>query len=341
MKRRVLTYAAAFVYAGLVMTACHQDNPAGTENELTSDEVSLEKDFGGYSTSDEAPMFDDAEVMVEAVSDEPVVDSMSDEATAAFESNRNTVSAYALRLKWGLLAGDSTATEVVDWSGSAVVSRGALAVMRLINFERNTDHLVLPRTSRQEVAFTSFTRPYFDGLVLMIIDQDTTDQTGTFTLNAGAYSRTFTFEELDSLELVEPVGSGGHEVSIVSEKREVTPFAGGFLAGRWAKTEAHSGVFHGRWINSEGTNAGFMRGIWGTRRNGEQVFFGKYIGLNGGFKGLLKGRWEYTRDDRAGHFWGHWHNRNRDAQGELKGHFRTGRPGDRHGFFSGRWIVKG
>ena len=68
--------------------------------------------------------------------------------------------------------------------------------------------------------------------------------------------------------MVEPVGALGHEVSIVTRSKDITPFAGGFIEGRWVKTNGKGGQFKGRWINSTGENAGHIKGIWGVNRFG-------------------------------------------------------------------------
>ena len=98
-------------------------------------------------------------------------------------------------------------------------------------------------------------------------------------------------------------------------------------------------MFRGRWINSLGTNAGHLRGIWGINRFGNKVFKGKYISLNGEFRGLLAGQWKYVHGENGGFFQGRWVNRAHQTVGIMKGHFKTGRPGDRRGFFHGRYRV--
>lgn len=336
--KRGMAVLLGLAVSGLMLTACNKDNPSGAESNVNDPgAISLEKDFGGYTTSDEAPMFNDEDVALESLEDVAVSDQLSVEDLRAFNANSG-LKGYVLRITWGLLKGDSAATEVVDWSGSASVNKGVLAVLRTIHFEpRNGDRLTFPRSSRQEIAFTSHTRPYLDGLLLMIIDKDTSNVEGEFTLNLGGYSRTLRFSELDSANLVEAVGANGHEVSVISRSREVQQFEGGFLAGRWVRKNEQGGEFYGRWINHEGTNTGAVRGIWGQRRNGEKVFFGKYIGKSGEFVGLLRGVWDFNAAGNGGYFEGKWFNRALQENGVLKGHFRMGRPNDGRGYFHGRW----
>jgi hypothetical protein len=332
MKRTLLSLLSGMVSMAFLLSACSKDQPTGPA--LDVEQTSLDQDYGGLSTSDELPAFGDAELINAANEDVDVADPFNSLGKSAEVAGIKT---YVVRLAWGKLEGDSTATAVVDWSGFAEVNKGTLAVLKTVRFENN-DRLQLPRASRQRVEFSSQTRPSYDGLVIAIIDNDSSSTAGTLTLTAGTYSRTLSFSEMDSLDLVEPAGEG-YEVSIVSRAKEVTPFDGGFLAGRWIKDNQHGGVFKGRWINSLGTHAGFVRGIWGINRNDEKVFFGKYISVNGEFRGLLGGRWAYDRNEEHGVFRGHWVNRNRQVEGTLKGHFRTGRPESGRGYFHGRWHV--
>jgi hypothetical protein len=339
MKDGLFSLMMSMALSAFLLTACSKDQPTGPDQNLGSDEqLSLDKEFGGFTNSDELPGFGDPNFLNEFGEDADVADPMSSLSKTAAELASSAVKSYLVRLSWGRLEGDSTATEVVDWSGSAEVNKGTLAVLKAVRFENN-DYIHLPRESRQKLEFTSQTQKSFDGILIAIIDNDTSlaNVEGTLTFTAGSYSRVFSFSELDSTDLVEPVGSGGDAVSIISRAKEVTPFAGGFLAGRWIRENRQGGIFKGRWINSLGTNGGHVRGIWGINRNGEPVFFGKYISLSGEFGGLLRGLWEFTRGENGGVFKGRWFDRNHNESGTLGGHFKTGQPGDGRGYFQGRW----
>jgi len=331
-----LLMLTALSIAGL--TACSKNEPLGENQNDGEETLDLNMTNGGFDTSNEPVAFGDADIAAESVEDANAADDFADDPATIDALNSASIKAYELRITFGLMQGDSSATEVVDWSGSAEINKGTLAVLKTIRFE-NGDYLHLPRDNRRRVAFTSMTRPHFDGLLLAIIDNDTSDTglEGTFTFNAGAYSRTLTFSELDSLDLLEPVGATGHEVSIISRSKEVAPFDGGFLAGRWVKKTVNDGTFFGRWINSMGTNAGHLRGIWGVNRNGEKVFFGKYISLSGEFRGLLRGAWGFGRGTDGGFFRGNWVDRNNQTVETLHGHWKSGRPGDGRGYFHGRY----
>ncbi len=335
------------ILALLALTACGKNSElteAGTNGEET---ISLEKEFGGYESNDEAPAFGDSEIMTAFEEDEDANDAYSNDAEVldalsysqdSTTDTDNPIKAYFVRLTYGLLAGDSTATDVIDWSGSIAVSKGVLVVLKKIRFEDN-DFIHLPRQSRTDVEFTSQTKQHLDGMLLAVIDNDTTDQEGLLTINAGSYSQTFTFSEMDSLESLEAVGDGGHEVSIITRCKDYVPFNGGFISGHWKKNRDNGGTLRGRWINSLGLNGGYLKGIWGKNSAGKNVFKGKYISLNGEFRGLLAGNWNYENGTDGGTFRGRWANRNRDTVGQLKGKFKTGRQGDGRGFFHGRYRV--
>jgi hypothetical protein len=327
----------------LALAACSSsEEVTGIDEQLNEEdlEVSLDKEFGGYDSDDEAAAFGDIDIMESFPEDAEVVDSYDadPEVADAVRATPSAVNAYFLRITWGLLEGDSTATDVIDWSGSAEISKGTLVVMRKIRFEQNDQ--VLRRDSRQKVEFTSLTKPHFDGLMLAIIDNDDSiDTEGRFTLKAGEYEKSFAFSELDSLEMVEPVGSGGHEVSIVTRNKNLQPFAGGFLEGRWVKSHRNGGELKGRWINSTGDGAGHIKGIWGINRFGNKVFKAKYIDINGQFRGLINGQWGYERGTNGGYFKGRFFNSERRVIGTISGKFKHGRQGTRRGYFQARYEV--
>ena len=342
-KNRIFSLALAALFA-VSITACQKDSPLQPGDDGTNDEVSLDLEYGGYNTKDELPAFGDQSMLSEFSDDADAQDEVAADpaVSASIMSADEGIPAYFVRLTWGMLQGDSTATETMDWSGYAEISKGTLAVLKVVRFERG-DHINRPRESRQKVEFTSQTSVHFDGLLLAIIDNDTaaTDVEGTLTFTAGSYSRTFTFTELDSMELLESVDDNGNEVSIISRSKNLQPFAGGFLAGRWIRVNDRGGKFRGRWINSTGDNAGFLKGIWGVNNNGARVFFGKYINLDGAFGGLLRGVYGTNGiNPNEGWLEGRWINRDKDVTGKLRGVWRTGRPGSGRGYFHGRWAYK-
>lgn len=341
MKKTLLAAILLGALSALFLSACSNNEPSlpwQAEPTTDQDQVNINAADGGFSTSDEPVAFADADVANESGEDENVADAISSDTDTEAGLNSETIKSYILRITFGLLEGDSSATEVVDWSGYAEINKGTLALLKTVRFE-NSDYIHLPRQSRLRLEFTAQTRPHFDGLLLAVVDNDTSQSAvdGYFTFAAGSYMRTFAFSELDSLDLLEPVGASGHEISIVSRAKEIIPFSGGFLAGRWLKETPTGGVFYGRWMNSLGTMAGHLRGIWGVNRFGERVFYGKFISLNGRFRGLLRGSWEFNLGEDGGRFKGYWVDRYHKVIGTLNGHWKSGRPGDGKGYFHGRY----
>ncbi len=323
---------------GFTLTGCDKA-PSTPDTETTfEEEINLDLEYGGLDTSDEAPGFGDPAMINDFADDQDVNEPLSTDAETVADMDNDAIPAYFVRVTWGQLEGDSTITETTDFSGYAELNKGTLAVLKTIRFE-DQDHLNLPRESRQRVDFTSIVSVHYDGLLLVVIDNDdSTDAEGTLTLNLGSWSRTFSFSELDSTEYLEAVDELGNEVSVVSRSREVRPFAGGFLAGRWIKDGDNRGRFQGRWINSTGTNAGFLKGAFGINRHGLKVAFGKYIHIDGSFGGLLAGEWGYRGvSKQRGWFNGRWVDADRVTRGSFKAQWKSGRPGSGRGYFHGRW----
>ena len=160
MKKYFSLLWISVLFAMLVFSACsNNEQLTSPGEELGEEAVSLEKEFGGYESNDETTAFGDSEIADEFGEDEGVADiyatdaaitDVLDPGTAAVDG----VKACFVRITWGLLEGDSTATDVINWNGSAQVSKGTLIVLRKIRFEGN-DSIVLPRTDRQLVEFTS------------------------------------------------------------------------------------------------------------------------------------------------------------------------------------------
>lgn len=316
----------------LVIGGCSKETPTDP-GELTE----LDQPNGGFSTADELPAFGDPLMAIEFEDDEDVTDPITLDPSLTNDINSPIVNAYFVRIAWGLLDFDSTATNSVNWNGSATITRGTLGIMKRILFEPN-DKINLPRPNRKTVEWTSETTMHFDGIALVIIDRDTATVQGQLTITMPLYSRTFSYSELDSMNLIETVTAAGHQVSIQAFNKKGVPFGGGFLEGRWVKTREHGGEFRGRWINNIGTRAGHLKGIWGIDRNGKKVFFGKYVTLTGQFGGLLSGAWGYANNtETIGWFAGKWANRELKKVGELKGHWKTKEGSLRNGFFHGSW----
>ncbi|MCI0514385.1 hypothetical protein L0128_14305 [candidate division KSB1 bacterium] len=332
---RVLAIAVITLF---VVNGCIFNQP---ENDQDNPVNAIDQINGGFTTTDESEAFGDPTLATEFADDAAEVDLMETDPKVATDLNNPKIKVHFLRIAWGLMKFDSSATQIVDWKGKAEINKGTLLVLKRIRFE-NDDYIVRPRKNKQSVEWVSFTQPHFDGVALAIMDNDTSKKNiaGQFTLSAGAYTRTFTFDELDSLKLVVPVGNNGHEVAIVTHKKVVEPFAGGFLEGRWTRKDSSGGVFFGKWINSLGTRVGYIKGIWGVDRFGHQVLYGKWIELNGRFGGILAGTWKQGHDKNHGTLEGNWVNRSLTAAGRFEAQWETGATGSGKGFFQGKWRRK-
>jgi hypothetical protein len=312
------------------LQGCSKQSPDEPKTEIES----IDQEDGGFTTSQEP--VDDYLVADFGADEDAEAGDLSKDPSIASLLDSTGLKVYYLRLTWGMLEWDSTATTITDWSGAATITRGKLVLLRTIRFESGEDWIVRPRTSQQELAWVSKTLYHFDGVRIAIIDKDTTDTPGTLTINMGPYSNTFTFAELDSMNAVVDVDAAGNQFSIVSRGREIVALAGGFLEGRWVKEENRDGGrFWGKWVQSNGDHAGYVKGIWGVNRQGNQVIFGKYFSKTGAFKGLLRGEWGYDNVTLGkGWFKGVWLNERRANIGTLIGTFNTK---DDKGFFQGHW----
>ena len=336
MKKYALLSLSIFALSVmLIIGGCSKNSP--TEPDQEEELTELDRPYGGFDTSDELPAFGDPKISVAYDDDQDVDDLITLDPEFTDVIGSDTVNAYYIRITWGLLEGDSTATDIINWDGSATITRGKLGIMKTIRFEGN-DRIILPRPDRKTVQWESVTVPHYEGILLVIVDKDTLNVPGEFTFMTNLYTKTFSYDELDSLELVETVTPQGHQVSIQAYNNQIIPFGGGFLEGQWIKNRQHGGIFKGRWINNVGTRVGHLKGIWGENRFGEKVFFGKYVHLNGQFGGILAGKWGYNdQDQNKGWLKGRWVNHSLTAIGTLQGHWKVKEDSTRHGFFHGKW----
>ncbi|MEW5700726.1 MAG: hypothetical protein AB1792_00650 [Candidatus Zixiibacteriota bacterium] len=343
---------------GLLVAGCSGD-PA--VNSRTSGDLDLSSAFGGYDDADEAPVFGDATMAAYLAEDEPLSDPSF--ASEQIDSLMDLPGARVFRLaiRWGMLAGDSTNTTVTDWSGSVRLRRGAVAVRRLIRFERGQDYVVRPRENRSRLDWVSATSVNFDGLLLVIIDPpvppDSNWPANALEFTTTPYAHSFSIDELASLDEMVTVDQLGNQIAFNGRELDLEPCGGGPLEGVWARRPSDSvGHFFGKWMSTDGALTGHLRGHFGIRANGERVFFGKYIGPAGHVRGLLRGTWgEDPNDANSGWFAGIWAARDGLPVGTLHGRWhaapREAGVRDRQGpgqmgfegvdwnggFFSGSW----
>lgn len=312
----------------LALTACVD---AGTTSiPETSEEVTsaLEKENGGLTMDDEAPLFG-ADAVFDAAAieaDTAETDAMAPEVTGM--EAQPGVRIRNVMIVWGQLPADPNTTAVRDWSGRLDLNRGGMMIRRRIAFEQATGDRILPRTDRTRIDFISHTRPAADGLVLTIVDPSPAagPLVLTYTPNDGSTVRTLELRELADGPVVVDAGDGNR---IVVSARDRDPCDHGLMRGRWHALAENHGVYVGVVANEDGEPIGHVRGIWGTRKSGESVFFGKFIGADGRFRGILAGTYG------EGELQGRWIVRSGD-HGQLHGvYFRHEQL--RGGAFMARW----
>jgi hypothetical protein len=308
--------------------ACLDNSATDTASQVASD---LDKDNGGATTADEAPMFAD-QVAFDAMgieADAAVTDTMTQDPTVTALTALPTLDSRRVLVIWGRMPADPDAVDGRDWSGSLALSRGGMLVGRTVGFEPATDR-VLPRQTRDRVAFTSVTRPAADGLVLRVLaDAASTDPlTLTYTSAVDA-SITYQFDlaQLAAGPIAIDAGDGNQMVAIALRDHDACEH--GFMRGRWHQLAAHMGVYRGIVHGADGTPIGHVRGIYGQRKSGEKVVFGKFIDRDGKFVGLISGTYD------NGEFRARWIDRAGD-RGKIHGHYFEGAT-DRAGGFVARW----
>lgn len=356
------TLYLAIVMSLLVWAAGCSDNPTG----IVGDTENLAEEFGGYTATAESPGFGDPELIASEGDEVEVDDPILTSGAVQEIVNNDATGMYRFRIVWGRIPYDSTVTEATDWSGSLSVGGGALVVRRLIRFEPEQDQL-LPRTDRHLVEWTSATTVHNDGIAVDIylppqrpvVDTSySVDSSGDssmildsllpalpmFTFETGPYTRTFTFEELVSLNEVVELDDGNkvalHALVI---PRNVCPR--GIMAGHWGVDDEGNGVYRGRWYASNGRMAGYMRGHYEQNDAGENVFYGKLIDRTGRFEGFIKGVWganDPNTDDSIRHrhgmgwFNGRIFDSERNVIGSAMGRYGSA-PDVRGGWFGARW----
>lgn len=295
----------------------------------------LEKENGGLTMDDEAPLFDDADSFADAeIEDTSVYEDPFEEDPEVTDTIAGRAGAYyQVAVLWGQMPPDREAEVAVDWSGTLSINRGAMLIRRVVAFEDETD-AVDARTDRRSISFTSVTRPHADGFRLVVLDPEPTSDEPlvlTYTPNSGAAF------SVDIAALLE--GPQSHEVDdlgnrlvAVAMRRPADACDNGFVRGRWHRVRPGRGRLYGQVSDDEGELIGHVRGVFGQRRNGDNVFFGKFIDLAGEFRGIFGG----TFGD--GRFRGRWIVRADPDRGVVAGEFREN--DDARGIgghFLGRW----
>jgi len=367
MNFKLFTLLTLALAALVIVTGCSKETSSTAVTDTGT--LNYEDEFGGYTTSDEAPGFGDETILnelsggsEEVVEPEPSMSPIFD----SLDADEN-VNVYRMKILWGQLEGDSTAQDVIDWSGSLEIEYGAIRVATLVKFE-GEDHLVRPRNDCTKLEWVSYTKPHYDGIMVFLYDSpdERAESENVVTFTTPEYTRTFSIDELESLSEIVDIDDAGNKISFESYFTSAQEQRNGFLEGRWVKKGLQRGVFYGRFVAYDGRSMGHLRGHFGISRAGDQVFFGKWITAGGQFKGLLRGTWASedpaaSIDPARGTFEGVWANRALTVNGQLGGKWVTtpyrGRGGNidddndppesgedvgripraRHGFFRGRY----
>ncbi|MCK4816784.1 hypothetical protein KA005_13520, partial [bacterium] len=174
----VSLFTVIFFVGGCIFDSTKKINNDNTELEIPD----LEDEFGGFKPTSEAPGFGDPEILSEFGEDEDVADLLSTDPQVAADIEVSLVEVYFLRITWGQLEWDTTATTVMDWSGAAQIDKGTLVLLRTIRFEPG-DYIHRPRPDRRTLEWTSFTQPHFDAIYIAIVvpPDDTTSGEGNLT----------------------------------------------------------------------------------------------------------------------------------------------------------------
>jgi hypothetical protein len=311
----------------LAVAACaSQDSLPSTSDEVTS---AIEKENGGLTMDDEAPLFDSADLFDAAAIEAEAVETDAMAGQVADMQAQPNVRVRNVFIVWGHLPADPDATGVRDWTGRLDVNRGGMKIQRRIAFEPQTGDRVLPRTVRTRIDFISHTGPAADGLVLTVVDPtpgDATPLSLTYTPADGSTPRTLELRELADGPVITDLGDGNR---IIVSARDLDRCDNGLMRGRWHALAQNHGIFLGVFGDQDGGPVGHVRGVWGQRRNGDEVFFGKFIDRDGHFRGILAGQYE------NGTFQGRWLTRAGDHG--LLGGVYFAHDTLRGGGFIGRW----
>jgi hypothetical protein len=334
MKAQMTKLFAVLLILGVSIVGCDQSRMM-QNNESTDfiENADLNAEYGGVDTGNEAPGFGDSDLTGDESSS--TADPVAANGSTNDALNDASVQAYFLRIGWGLLEGDSTATDVYEWPGKIEITDGVLAVLKKNRFERS-DSLVLPRPNNQSIEFFSKTSKHFDGLSLVIIDSSN-NASGQLTISLGQFNISYNYSDLDSIDSIIETGIGDNDFAIVGHSKQVTPFAGGFFVGKWRDNPGERGEFKGRWIRSTGETNGFLKGFFGKNDAGRSVLFGKYIHADGSFGGRLVGEYGSARNSfRHGWLQGRWENADGELMGKFRGKWKTRARG--MGVMRGRWV---
>jgi hypothetical protein len=370
MLRKLILPVLTLGVLALVVAGCSHKTPT----QPTTPSNSLSDQFGGYTTSPEAPGFGNPALTSSASTGEVAYnDPMATSATADSLSKDSAAGIYSLRVVWGRLRRDSTVTAVTDWSGSLSITRGLELLRRTIRFEAGDS--ILTRTDPKEIQWVSHTTVASDGIAVDLIvprmgtvydttvtinvdslgDTTTTIAVDTIppqpvmvTFDTPPYSHTFDIREFAMLDTIVYL-SDSNAIAFHALRLERIPCPRGFLVGKWTFDSTDFGGFQGTWMSPQFAIMGSFDGSFGLNDSSKMIFFGKWIDNSGAFQGLLRGTWGYKPNWHAnmrafmragGWFYGGVYSSDATLIGRLKGKFLgAGIIDTSGGFMAGRWKI--
>ncbi len=385
MKRQIYFFTGVLLFT-TAMLGCGQ-NLGQSVNDIDSQDPveALSKPFETLGTTDESVAFDDidiagmeedgvilskagggSELAVPISTSDPILvpidpvlpDPPPDVACARLET-------YFLKVRWGQIFRDQDEEKRdereavnrawMNWSGSLTASEGSLTLVKTILFEKNGENvppdLVHPRTNRKVIAFDSYTKPHYDGLIvkyqycasdngkipvlllptngIAVVPTDDINpvpspRTITFLASGlvpEPFSKTWTLAELKKInQFYENVNANHDAFQIVSLLRDDRcKDMKGEIHGVWFKVNERFGHIKGRVVSANGDAIGHIKGFYGKANDaGEHKIVAKFIAHDGRFKGIIIGM------GKDGVFSADIFNRERVKVGTITGRYKEG-----------------
>lgn len=250
--------------------------------------------WGGFDLSVEEPLFGSPHREQFMAAGENVAPQALTDNTPPPAAQRS----WAIWAAWGHLLATRDDPAWTDWTGTLSVDDGSMSLLRTLAFDRHDRVEAAP--DEGTVAFTSRTRPHFDGLVTRVTSS-TASPTVTLQTTAATLPMA-TGAEPSRADATLP-GSTVRAIMLAIPLQDDAPCAHGVFTGRWravegprARARGVDGRVLGRLLSSEGALVGHWRGFTGTRADGNRVVFGKLIDADGNALARLRGTVE---DDRV------------------------------------------
>lgn len=257
----------------------------------------LEAPLGGFTARDEDPAFGEPDIAELVEAEMEFEDPIGADPEFVSLATDPRVRSYAVSILWGRLDrsnGESPAGEQLDWSGRLRLSRGAVLLERVVDFEP-ADHVTDQRFNARELRWNSHEGAGHDGLRISIWNRNTLAADSIY-IETGPFTGAWAVEDLASIDFLADIADTDQQIAIRG-----VPISGelreGFAQGYWRDAgDDGPSEFAGRWMGARGEVVGFVRGIYGSTVAGERVLFGKWIDREGAFRGFLRGTWNRPPD---------------------------------------------